>query len=421
MEKPDKHQALDRHFRSLTTILKALRRIPSSGVAPTSFPKPSTRHLSTINNLCNVLIRTGTEVVAATAAIEPHELSLILSSTEKENQRDAQSSLLLPSYGSDQARSDNENKVAEFVLKHLVWDGKKASKLCFQSHGKNAIRLLKAVVNANDSEETSSLFCLYVVGAGLPKCLTRIRKGQFLEFFKQDFSNVPRTNHCPMILADRWRRFARLWTELFPDGPYLDFAFSEPGLPETVVMSTDHARAIHNAMKQSIGNLEKWINETKETSSIDSFISAVYATTLSCLVSCRSWEAASMNYPKQHTGDHLDVGLDYEDDDEDDPETEDIYMSLDWKENCLSWLNLICLHSSSSISLTKLSMNPKHSWLLDGHYVFADRKLSDYSTMEPWRDTIRQIFGESADWVQKLEKLNEVPMKKGAHGSPDPL
>lgn len=335
---------------------------------------------------------------------------------------------MLPSYG-----SDNENKVAEFVLEHLVWDGKKAPKLCFQSHGNNAIRLLKAVVNANDSEETSGLFCLYVVGAGLSKCLTRIRKGQFLEFFKQDFSNVPRTNHCPMIPADKWQRFARWWSELFPDGPYLDFAFSEPGLPEAVVMSTDHARAIHTAMKQSIGDLEEWINETKETSTIDSFISAVYAQL--CLASFLAGAGkqvlmpylstvmpkASMNYPKQHTVDHLDLELDYEDDDEDDPETEDIYMSPDWKENCFSWLNLICLHSSSSISLTQLSMNPKHSWLLDGHYVFADRKLSDCSTMEPWRDTIRQIFGESTDWVEKLEKLNEVPVKEGAHGSLDPL
>ncbi|MCJ1343410.1 hypothetical protein MMC31_001603, partial [Peltigera leucophlebia] len=41
--------------------------------------------------------------------------------------------------------------------------------------------------------------------------------------------------------------------------------------------------------------------------------------------------------------------------------------------------------------------------------------------MEPWRDTIRQIFGESTDWVQKLEKLNEIPIKKGAHGSLHPL
>ncbi|MCJ1343409.1 hypothetical protein MMC31_001602 [Peltigera leucophlebia] len=290
MEKQNKHQALDHHFRSLTTILKALRRIPSSGVAPPSFPKQSTRHLSTINNLCKVLVRTGTEVVAATAAIEPHELSLILSSTEKENQRwlplqepriifsanskmkDERSSLLLPSYG-----SDNRNKVAGFVLEHLVWDGKKAPKLCFQSYGKNAIHLLKAVVNAKDSDETNVLFCLYVVGAGLPKCLTQIRKGQFLEFVKQDFSNVPRTDHCPMISADRWQRFVRWWTELFPHGPDLDFGFSEPGLPEAIVMSTDHARAIHNAMKQSIGNLEKWTNETKETSSIDSFKKAVHA------------------------------------------------------------------------------------------------------------------------------------------------
>lgn len=335
---------------------------------------------------------------------------------------------MLPSYG-----SDNRNKVAGFVLEHLVWDGKKAPKLCFQSHGKNAIHLLKAVVNAKDSDETSVLFCLYVVGAGLPKCLTRIRKGQFLEFFKQDFSNVPRTDHCPMISADRWQRFVRWWTELFPHGPDLDFGFSKPGLPEAVVMSTDHARAIHNAMKQSIGNLEKWTNETKETSSIDSFKRAVHAQL--CLASFLARAGkhvlmpylstvipkASMNYPKQHNVDNLDLEPHYEDDDEDDPETEDIYMSPDWKENCFSWLNLICLHSSSSISLTQLSMNPKHSWLLDGNYVFADRKLSDFTTMEPWRDTIRQIFGESTDWVQKLEKLNKVPIKKGAHGSLHPL
>ncbi len=80
MDNQNEHQAMDYHFRSLTTILKALRRITSSSVAP-SFPLRSTRHLHTINNLCNVLVRTGTEVIAATAAIEPHELSLILSST----------------------------------------------------------------------------------------------------------------------------------------------------------------------------------------------------------------------------------------------------------------------------------------------------------------------------------------------------
>ena len=87
MEKRNKHQDLDHHFRSLTTILKALRRIRSSSLAPSSSPKQSTRHLRTINNLCNVLVRTGTEVVAATAAVKPHELSLILSSTEKKDRR----------------------------------------------------------------------------------------------------------------------------------------------------------------------------------------------------------------------------------------------------------------------------------------------------------------------------------------------
>lgn len=96
-------------------------------------------------------------------------------------------------------------------------------------------------------------------------------------------------------------------------------------------------------------------------------------------------------------------------------------MSPDWKVNCFSWLSLITLHSSSAISLTKLSMNPKHSWLLDCHYVFADRTLSDGSTMEPWRNTIRQIFGESTGWVEKLPKLKEIPIKKGAHGPLDPL
>lgn len=32
-----------------------------------------------------------------------------------------------------------------------------------------------------------------------------------------------------------------------------------------------------------------------------------------------------------------------------------------------------------------------------------------------------KIFGESTDWVEKLEKLKEIPIKKGAHGSLDPL
>lgn len=32
-----------------------------------------------------------------------------------------------------------------------------------------------------------------------------------------------------------------------------------------------------------------------------------------------------------------------------------------------------------------------------------------------------KIFGESTDWVEKLEKLKGIPIKKGAHGSLDPL
>lgn len=235
-----------------------------------------------------------------------------------------------------------------------------------------------------------------------------------------------------MIPPDRWQRFVRWWVELFPDGPDLEFSFSEPARPEAVFMLIDHARAIHTAMKQSIGNLEKWIHETKETGSIDSFISAVYAQL--CLISFLAGAGkqvlmpylstvipeTTMNYDK-HTVDQPDRELDYEDDDEDNSENEDISMSPDWKENCFSWLNLICLHGSSSISLRQLSSNSKSSWLLDGHYVFVDRKLSDYNTMEPWKDTIRRIFDESTDWVEKLEKLNEVPIKKGAHGSLDPL
>lgn len=44
------------------------------------------RYLSTINNFCNILIRTGMELVAFTVAIKSHEFSLILSSIKKENQ-----------------------------------------------------------------------------------------------------------------------------------------------------------------------------------------------------------------------------------------------------------------------------------------------------------------------------------------------
>lgn len=235
-----------------------------------------------------------------------------------------------------------------------------------------------------------------------------------------------------MIAPDRWQRFVGWWTELFSNGPDLEFSFSDPSRPEAVFMSIDHARAINTAMKQSIGNLEKCIHETKETGSFDSFTSAVY--TQLCLVSFVAGAGEHvlmpylstvipetiMNYD-EHAVDQPDRELDYEDDDEDDPENEGISMSPDWKENCYSWLNLICLHSSSSISLTQLSSSSKGSWLLDSHYVFVNRKLSDNNTMEPWRDTIRQIFGENTDWVQKLEKLNEVPIKKGAHRSLDPL
>lgn len=41
--------------------------------------------------------------------------------------------------------------------------------------------------------------------------------------------------------------------------------------------------------------------------------------------------------------------------------------------------------------------------------------------MESWKDTICQIFDESTDWVKKLEKLNEVPIKKSAYESLDLL
>lgn len=327
-----------------------------------------------------------------------------------------------------------ENQIAEFVLEHLVWDGKKVPRLCFQSHGENAIRLLRAVADAKEYEEARrSQFCLYVVGAGLPKCLTRIRNSQFLEFFKKDFSNVARTSDCPMIPIDKWQRFERWWCELFPNAPDLDLPFSGSAPTGAILMSINHARVIHNAMKQSLGSLEGWINEIKQANSIKSFTSAVYAQL--CLASFLAGAGkqvlmpylstvipdAATNHAKQGVVDRPDVESEDDDDGEDDPETEDISMSPDWKVNCFSWLTLITLHSSSAISLTQLSMSPKHSWLLDGHYVFADRKLSDGNIMEPWRNTIRQIFGESTDWVEKLEKLKEIPIKTGAQGSLDPL
>lgn len=171
----------------------------------------------------------------------------------------------------------DENQIAEFVLEHLVWGRKNPPRLCFQSHGENAIRLLRAVADANEYEETSSQFCLYVVGAGLSKCLTRIRNGQFLKFFKQDFSTVVRTSDCPIIPIDNWQRFERWCCELFPNAPSLDFSIVKSAPTGAVVMSTSHARLIHTAMKQSLGSLEGWINETKQTNSSKSFTSAVYA------------------------------------------------------------------------------------------------------------------------------------------------
>lgn len=82
---------------------------------------------------------------------------------------------------------------------------------------------------------------------------------------------------------------------------------------------------------------------TKEMSNINSLISTVYAqlcfasffaeTGKQVLMSYLSTviPKAFINYSKQNTGDHLDNGLDYKDDDKDDPEIEDIYMSSDWK------------------------------------------------------------------------------------------
>lgn len=206
---------------------------------------------------------------------------------------------------------------------------------------------------------------------------------------------------------DTNRQMATLWevvVRTFPNAPDLDFPFSGSAPTGAIVMSTNHARVIHTAMKQSLGSLEGWINETKQTNSTKSFTSAVCAQL--CLASFLAGAGkqvlmpylstviseAITNHAKQGAVDQPDVELENEDDGEDDPETEDISMSPDWKVNFFSWLSLITLHSSLAISLTQLSMNPKHSWLLDGHYVFADRKLSDGSTMEPWRNTIRQNF-----------------------------
>lgn len=157
-------------------------------------------------------------------------------------------------------------------------------------------------------------------------------------------------------------------------------------------MLIDHARAIHTAMKQSIGNLEKWIHETKETGSIDSLISAVYAQL--CLVSFLAGAGkqvlmpylstvipeTTMNYDK-HTVDQPDRELDYEDDDEDNSENEDISMSPDWKENCFSWLNLICLHGSSSISLRQLSSNSRaHGFWT----AITSLLIENYLITTPW-------------------------------------
>lgn len=63
---------------------------------------------------------------------------------------------------------------------------------------------------------------------------------------------------------------------------------------------------------------------------------------------------ATINPAKQVLAvDRPDVELENEDDGEDDPESEDIFLSPDWKVTCFSWLSLISLHSSSATSLTK--------------------------------------------------------------------
>ncbi len=101
----------------------------------------------------------------------------------------------------------------------------------------------------------------------------------FSSFSKKDFSNVVRTSDCPMIPIDKWQRFERWWCELFPNAPDLsvDFPFSGSAPTGAIVMSTNHARVIHTAVKQSLGSLEGWIYETKQTNSPKSFTSAVYA------------------------------------------------------------------------------------------------------------------------------------------------
>ena len=80
METHNRQQALDQRFRSVTTFLQALRRFQTSQASRQSPPEKPKSHFRILNSLCNVLVRTGTEVVAAAAALHIKELSLVFSS-----------------------------------------------------------------------------------------------------------------------------------------------------------------------------------------------------------------------------------------------------------------------------------------------------------------------------------------------------
>ncbi len=160
------------------------------------------------------------------------------------------------------------------VLENLVWNSFSRPLLPFDTHGKIAIGLLKAASTAKDDVEAKALFYLYVVGTGLPKCFHRLKKNNFLQFFKTDFNQVVQSSKRYFITTSIWRtEFTNRW-KVFMDHK-LPEAPAESDESGKIVMSREHSKAIHCLIQKMLGKLEQTIKLTKASHDPNSLCSTV--------------------------------------------------------------------------------------------------------------------------------------------------
>ncbi len=104
---------------------------------------------------------------------------------------------------------------------------------------------------------------------------------------------------------------------------------------------------------------------------------------------------------------------------------EDTSVVSRWRQNCIAWLSLVALHSSSAMCLANLSPKLKLPSILNNLHVFEGPTFSEPTMMQDWKDTIKDVVGTDTDIVGRFEaldlRLTTIVFQKGGHRPLDPF